>query len=233
MGSCKKHNWNSKGFMRCPHCVTEDNQKRKSEENTMSKMSELDIQTRTAIYEVAEQLMRWVTDRPSMHIESMTKSSVTEMFVAFLEGDEDESATHDWIDEALHRRVECASYIEKLALVQAELTLMHTNFRSQGDELNELREWCDRRSWVDDEDYPDEDVSGSTNTNTGFAKPANGYVMLCTDNDSWCKYSSLDELITDSVPAFFDARGFNNGNQVYELGMQVRPVAEIKWEKVK
>jgi hypothetical protein len=153
-----------------------------------------------------------------------------------------------------------ALVVDERDAARRELDIMHHNFRSQGEEVLQLRdelttkaenyeqllrrynaenyEQLLRRYNAENYDqlrerYEAEDVSGCTNTTTGFAKPANGYVMLDTDNDSWCKYSSLDEMITDSVPAFFDARGFNNGNQVYELGMQVRPVTEIKWEKVK
>jgi hypothetical protein len=152
-------------------------------------------------------------------------------------------------EDTMSKMSDYALVVDERDAARKELDIMHHNFRSQGEEVLQLRDELTTKAENYDQlreryeaelgkEYPDEEYDWCGDplvealTTTGFAKPANGYVMLDTDNDSWCKYGSLDELITDSVPTF-DARGFNNFNQVFELGKQVRPVSTVTWEEVK
>jgi hypothetical protein len=251
MGYCDIHNWSSHGFKKCPQCVKEENIT--SEEDTMSKMSELATETHSAAMGVAEMLYQALDENGSAH--SMNKQECVEFIAVVLVDEADSYPCHDFIGEALHRRRECQQYIEKLALVQTEikllnkqlgvsaaarvkaqneLDLMHHNFRAQGEEVLQLRDEEERLINELNEytgDGHGDPVSVSTNAGTGIAdEPANGYVMLST-SDTWCKYSSLDELITDQIG--FSPTNFNCYNSVYELGAQVRSVSTVTWEEVK
>ena len=116
------------------------------------------------------------------------------------------SYDQSWMDKSLAREDEDAAEISRLRDKLSELETEREEFYLSDDELESTGITLDERE-----------------------VPKNGYVSLVNNNDGWCRYSSLDELITDQINDVVDE--FNACNKVYELGRQVRPATNVwKWE---
>jgi len=116
------------------------------------------------------------------------------------------SYDQSWMDKSLAREDEDAAEISRLRDKLSELETEREEFYLSDDELESTGITLDERE-----------------------VPKNGYVSLVNNNDGWCRYSSLDELITDQINDVVDE--FNACNKVYELGRQVRPAVNVwKWE---
>jgi hypothetical protein len=86
-------------------------------ENDMSKMSELDHNRDIAIGEMAVSLVRYINYEMVMGWEHMHYDDRLAAIIKWFthDGDDDQvMCPHDWVGEALHRRIECAMLIAKL-----------------------------------------------------------------------------------------------------------------------
>ena len=79
----------------------------------MSRLNELDAATVQATQTVAKMLFRALKDNGHLNDGSLYEKPICELLTTVLSDEADNYPCHDYIGEALHRRIECAQYISR------------------------------------------------------------------------------------------------------------------------
>ena len=193
----------------------------------MSKFSELDEGTQA----LGQAAMKTVYDQGWMDACTYYEAEIEELrdLVFKLREEVKTQDAYHQKNYDVHHKVE-HGLREKVRELETELDEFYLSDDEDAAEISRLRDKLSELETEREEFYLSDDELESTSITLDEREvPKNGYVSLVNNNDGWCRYSSLDELITDQINDVVDE--FNACNKVYELGRQVRPAVNVwKWE---
>lgn len=125
----------------------------------MGKFNELDVMVQHEQKLLAAALIQYLCIDASMGVEHLSTAEASELVYEWLRGEAMDQCTHthDWVGEALSRRLECASLIDqrdnarkaagnahkRADLAESNHKNMCHNFTTQGEEVIELRDKVD------------------------------------------------------------------------------------------